>query len=191
MDKFVDIADNHHMATNFAGIGNILRRHTENADSRFDIRRHEPEQERRRKKDDRDAEKIRFDIYDNATVSVEALRVFLENFLKSLSSKSFSENLSLGNPPGQDSPASESPVSAQASHAARQYRTAAETAPKKPAPAGPAVGQELLSNEEVRAIYRILENISLLQVRRIDYLTIEKGETFLASLDNAAQKALQ
>ena len=73
----------------FSTIGRIFSnqppRQAENTDTRQDIQRHDPDFERRRKK--RQSEKEEPFPEDGATVSVEALRIFLENFLKSLSAQ--------------------------------------------------------------------------------------------------------
>ena len=55
----------------------------------------------------------------------------------------------------------------------------------------PDVQKPALENEDVRSIHSLLRDIGVLQTRGIEYLTIERNETFLASLAAAATKALQ
>ncbi len=183
------------MTTNLGNIHNVKPRHAENADARFDIRRHDPDQERRRKEQDSGEKKITFDTYDNAVVSVDALRAFLENFLKSLHKPDTQKNMAAPAEKPEAAPPAESPeraVSAQATRAASLYQSAAKTAPRA-VPPPPAENkkstQDELGNEDVRTIHRLLSDIAILQARRIEYLKIEKGETFLASLSAAVEKA--
>jgi hypothetical protein len=72
------------MFSNFGNIFITRPRHAESTDTRLGIRRHDPEQEGRKKKDGERENEAIFDTDDSATVTVEALRIFLENFLKSL-----------------------------------------------------------------------------------------------------------
>ncbi len=193
----------------FSNLAQIVAkpRHAENADTRHDIRRHDPEQEQRSKKEKGERHST-FDTYDNAVVSVEALRMFLENFLQSLTSGSAGENVNLsaqgfntgfnaginaGNDNPNDNSGSETPrtVDAQASRAASVYQTGAKTAPRVRIPVGNAPAQgSLVDNEDVRRIHGLLRDTAVLQSRGIEYLTIEQRDTFLDSLAAAVAKAL-
>jgi hypothetical protein len=184
------------MFSNLAQILSNRPRHAENSDTRQEIKRHDPDQERR-KKDEKDDDKgVRFDTYDNAVISVSALRVFLENFLNSLTGNAATggEAIALsaqGFDAAEGADATDhKPQSAAASHAANVYQMAAKTARPTPVPvAKPA--EPLLGNEDVRTIHRLMNETLVLQSRGIEYLTIERGETFLASLAAAVAKALQ
>jgi hypothetical protein len=202
-DKTVDnigkLLENY-MFSNLAHILAARPRLAENADARLDIKRHDPDQEERKKKDGEEENKPRFDTYDNAVVSVDALRVFLENFLTSLggapTTPGTEERVALstqgfgnseGVHPGEQGTR---PVSAQASHAANVYKTGAKTARPEIAPA-PKATEPMLENEDVRLIYRLIGDAVVLRSRGIEYLTIERSDTFLTSLAAAVDKALR
>ena len=185
----------------FSNLAQIVTkpRHAENTDARLDIRRHDPEQEQGSKKDKREKGET-FDTYDNAVVSIDALRVFLQNFLESLTSKSGDENVSLSaqgfntrfnadndNPAEDEAPR---PLDAQASRAASIYQTGAKTAPRKYIPVTQAPEGPLLENEDVRRIHGLLRDTAVLTSRGVEYLTIEQRETFLDSLAAAVAQAL-
>lgn len=192
------------MFSNLAQILATRPRHAENADARLDIRRHDPDQEKKHK-DEEEEKKIGFDTYDNAVVSVDALRVFLENFLASLATPG-ARNLNNANTalPAQNFSSEtqlpetpqEKPHSAEASRAANVYQLGAKTAPRPRADVAPVQNnvnpdsENILPNEEVRIIHGLLRDITVLQARGIEYLTIEKEDTFLASLAAAVKKAL-
>lgn len=180
----------------FSNLGNIFvtrPRHAENTDTRLDIRRHDPEQERRQKKDGDTEQKPKFDTYDQATVSVDALRAFLENFLKSLINQQTGQDIRLsGNTDSVRIQPEHARSDARASRAASMYQTAAHTAPRtaqSPMDATETDVPPSLDNEDVRTIHALLADLATLQVRRIEYLTIERGDTFLASLVAAVHKA--
>lgn len=71
----------------FSTIGNIFSgeqkpREAENSDTRLDIKRHDPDQERKKKDDSSEDDVNAFLKEDSATVSTDSLFVFLENFLE-------------------------------------------------------------------------------------------------------------
>jgi hypothetical protein len=183
------------MPINFGHVYSTTNRHTENSDARLDIRRHDPDQQRRNKNQSDADDKPKFNTYDDAVVSVDALRLFLENFLKThaasdstdkteLPAKSFSRE----ERPGQKT------LSAQASRAASAYQNTSsntvknanshiETSPE------PGSGPDL-QTEEIKSIYVLLRDIRILQARGIKFLTIERSDTFLMSLSIAVTNAL-
>ncbi len=181
----------------FSNLAQIVTkpRHAENADTRHDIRRHDPEQEQGAKKDKREQGST-FDTYDNAVVSVDALRVFLENFLASLTAPAAVAEVNLSAQgfnaddmtPDDDTPPR--PVDAQASRAASVYQTGAKTAPRRHIPVTKPPEDPLLENADVRRIHGLLRDTAVLQSRGIEYLTIEQRETFLDSLAAAVAQAL-
>jgi hypothetical protein len=194
VDNITKLLENY-MFSNLAQI-TAKPRHAENADTRHDIRRHDPEQEHRSKKEKGEGHST-FDTYDNAVVSIDALRMFLENFLKSLTTGSAGENMNLpaqGFNAGNDNPEAPEtprPVDAQASRAASIYQTGAKTAPRTHMPVGKAPEQgPAIENEDVRRIHGLLRDTAVLLSRGIEYLTIEQRETFLDSLAAAVTKAL-
>ncbi|MCC7305367.1 MAG: hypothetical protein IT558_03800 [Alphaproteobacteria bacterium] len=182
------------MFSNLVQIFTPQPRQAESSNTRLEIRRHDPDQERRRRPKQEEEEKVRFNTYDNATVNVESLRVFLENFLKSLEKKE-SQNFIPDQGRGEEVQASSGLKNfhGESAVAAGAYRAAARTSPvaSARAPGSPEAEQALLGNEDVRTIYALLRDIETLKSRRIDYLYIERGDTFLASLADAVRRALQ
>lgn len=182
----------------FSGLVNMLTakpRYAENADARQEIKRHDPEQERRKKDQQNEEEKIRFDTYDNAVVSVDSLRIFLQNFLQSMLEKITPVNAAQISPSIEKSNdsafAAAQLISAETSRAVNVYKTAAKTA----RPSVQEMHQESqklpLDNDEIRMIYKLLNETAVLQARGVEFLAIERDETFLKSLDAAVQKALR
>lgn len=182
------------MFSNLANIAPNRPRHAEDADARLDIRRHDPEQEQGSKKGKDGEEKSTFDTYDNAVISIASLRVFLENFLQSLSApvKNADINLSAQGFNGDEQNEEPAPrhIDAQASRAASIYQTGAKTAPRTPVQIAAPDEEPLLENEDVRKIHGLLRDTAVLLSRGVDFLTIERDETFLDSLAAAVKKAL-
>jgi hypothetical protein len=185
----------------FSALGNILvnkPRQAETTDTRQGIRRHDPEHERKKnKKRDSDGP-VGFDEDDSAIVSVAALRVFLENFLKSTENAAPAESKKEENssetiPYAQDAAAEPARPSGQAAHAAHAYqhsaRTGENTYSAADGQASETVAQSLgLSSAEVRTIHTLLEDLKNISDRKIEYLHIERSESFLQSLVEAVKK---
>ncbi|MCF8495982.1 MAG: hypothetical protein K9G62_04860 [Alphaproteobacteria bacterium] len=178
----------------FSALGNIfpeLLRRVENVDTRLDIRRHDPDQEGRRGKDDH-APEDSSEPEDRATMSLEALGLFLENFIKTLETKS---------PSGHTDSSSSMPESmavprassSRAARAAQAYQHAAEATAPSGSLESPVLEESppALESEEIRALYSILVDVKLLRERGVDVLTIERSDTFLNSLRSAVDKALE
>lgn len=192
----------------FASIGQIFQtqpRQAEQSDTRQDIQRHDPEFERRKKKKHHEDE----DLFpeDGATVSVQALRVFLENFLKSLSEEQQNipgpntqdENqaeldLGLEAPPisKQSHPESQvQHVSGQAAYAANTYQHIASAGQKRSILEQTGVSGVPpihLDASEVRTIHAILDDLKIAEERNVEYIRIERSESFLGSIAAAVDK---
>ena len=181
----------------FTSIGNILGvkpRHAEQNDTRQDIQRHDPEFERRRKKKQKAEEEL-FGQEDGATLSIDALSVFLNKFLKELSDKQPSKGFNATSS-GQsenkteqaDSPSAERPVSGKAAQAAGAYQHMAQKQHETS-----ILGEvnennaDLISLDaaEIRTIHAILEDLKLLEDKDIEYIHIQRADSFLQSLVNA------
>lgn len=173
----------------FSHIGNIFApgpRQAEHSDTRQDIRRHDPDQERRRQKRKK-AEDELFQDDHTASVSVTALRAFLENFLKSLKTSETAQPVDQTDitPPPQQG----RQPSGQNAYAASAYQHVAEArAPKSSMLEGvddttaPAIQ---LDASEVRTIHTLLEDLKILQERKIEHIRIVRHESFLQSLVEA------
>lgn len=167
------------------GFFNRLR-HTEHSDAWLGIRRQDPDQGRRGSRERKEESAAGFDTYDNAEVSVDALKAFLENFLLTRHGVSISA-------PSSQKPA-ENNANSASSLAARAAGAYGAAAARNPAMADTAVqaaeAETTHENEDVRAIRRLLADIAILQARGVTTLRLERGETFLESLSQAAKRAL-
>ncbi len=180
------------MFSNVSNIFSVKPREAESADTRLGIRRHDPDQERSKKKGKDEEEKVFFNDGDEATVSVEALQIFLESFLRSLLSTT-------GMPAAPAINAEHTPSTAiantamrdgAAAYAASAYRQASFSAKNKSvfdsAPVqNDAIG---LESHEVRTIYSLLSDLNILAQQNVKTLHIERGGTFLQSLVAAVEK---
>ena len=185
------------MFSNFGNINPIKARQAENADARFGLRRHDPDERRPKKDDDADSP-LHFDEDDSATVSVEALQMFLQNFLKSATESSREAakpaegkpNFARPNIPQQP----RRPVSGVAAQAMSAYQHSAQTARGgaleiHESDKAQSVAESLgLSSGEIRTIETLLVDLKALTQRGIGHVRIERGETFLDSLSAAVNK---
>jgi len=178
----------------FTSLNNILGlnqpRHAEQNDTRQDIQRHDPEYERRRRKR-RDAEEDLFAGDDGATVSVQALTLFLNKFLKELSDKP-KQGFNATSAPKEEKPqtAEENtpPTSGPAAQAASAYQHSAESQ-QQTSILGDINENNAdlisLNGSEVRIIHSLLKDLKLLSDKHIEYIHIERASSFLQSLVTA------
>lgn len=182
-------------------IGNIFApqnthgepRHAENADTRQEIKRHDPDQERNRHK--RDAqEDDPFQDENSTIISVEALRVFLDNFLKSLNEED--DGMQETPPPSpptentQHARAETLRASGKAAIAANAYQSMARrqrnTSLLKDSDMNHAPDIKLEASE-MRVIHTLLDDLKMLSEKNIEYLRIEREGSFLQSIVNAVR----
>lgn len=187
------------MLYNLGRIISNLPRQAEHADTRQAIRRHDPEQERRKKKD-RAASKDTWED-DSAVVSIAALKAFLENLVERPKSD-FSDV-------AQQSPTEYSAPEAQAdddtdargksppavpdatAYASRAYAHAAETSAQQEEQkkmrhdknAASAAGH--LSSEDLQIAHKLLKDIRFLEKEGIETLRITRNASFMDSLYQA------
>ena len=192
----------------FSNIGNIFApkpREAESADTRLGIRHHDPDQDRQKKNRKDKEQQALFSTEDDATVSIEALRVFLENFLRSSSSGTESpEQETAPHPdlteqqPGPRNHADslrEQPETQirneTAARAAHTYQAMADSMDRAPAPASapPLISSTALKGQDVRTIHSLLDDLKILSERNVKHLRIERSDSFLHSLATAAVKA--
>lgn len=183
----------------FSALGSIFStkpRQAEHADTREEIQRHDPDFERGRKKNAPDQEKDTHQ--DNATVSITALKTFLENFIKD-TSQDQAHKQSESSPQTADNQYQPSEIqtpttqaSSTAAKAASAYETMAKTKEKSQIlleTTDQATGPTLdLKAADIRTIHKLIENLEILTTANIEYLHIERAETFLSSLENAVNK---
>lgn len=192
----------------FSQLGPLFKatfRHAEESDTRQYIH-HEDKKDGRRKKDDERADDSSALWEDSTGVSVDALRVFLINFLNGTTIQT---GLA-AQPPGPDSPTATGPasqpaeppprpVSTMAARAVGAYQSMADKLePHHPTyPPVPAAGTgepartdaDLLQGGEVRLIHQLIADLEELAARGVMELKIEPADSFLESLKNAVQLA--
>jgi hypothetical protein len=180
------------MFSNFGNLFITRPRLAEGTDARLDIRRHDPDQESRRKKDEREQGET-FDTDDSATVSIEALRAFLENFLKTLESEKTDTPKISASPaaPVPEMQSSPRPVDGAAAAAAGVYKHVAQKVDRTAIPevSQDAASAPILEAADIRIILQLIEDLKPLSACGVEYLIIERGESFLASLVAAVARA--
>jgi len=189
-------------------IGNIFStapRQAEHTDTRQGIQRHDPDYERPRK-DKNPKEEDDF-TQDGAIVSVSALLVFLENFIKNGADENVQRSTKSDNlNPTVQSTALDFKIqteldlgknenktkSGAAAYAASSYQNAAHTNEKSAVllettdtAGGPSLD---LSAADIRTIHALIEDLKTLNAANIEYLKIERAASFLESLINAVNK---
>jgi hypothetical protein len=179
------------MFSNFGNIFITKPRHAETADTRLGIRHYEPDQERR-KKDEKPEPVSVFDTDDSATVTIDALRAFLENFLKSMTAEKKDGGKFVA--PAEPQPTQNSAPVNHDGAAARAVGVYQHVAQKVDRTATPEVHADvaatpLLKAADIRTIYKLIEDLKPLSDRGIEYLTIERSDSFLNSLVAAVAKA--
>lgn len=161
----------------------------ENTDTRLDIRRHDPDQEHGSDGQDENQNDDGMP-YDETTVSIEALRVFLENFIQS---SALSAGHADGYKPGTIN-MDRARASSQTHKAAQAYKHTAQTTSPDPrirtqgrSAADSSAQLPLMSTEDVRTIEGLLRDLRVLEGSGIQTLKIEKSDTFLNSLVSSVQ----
>ncbi len=184
----------------FSQLGPLFKttlRQAESADTRLEIRREEKENPGK-KRDEQDAADNTGDLWEDSTsVSVEALRTFLIEFLKGRGEdvpearvSAAEENIYAGITP----PPPLRPASPMAAKAVKAYAsTAGQNHHPAPPPVMPEQTEEtvdladLLKADELRTIHALIHELDLLSRKGVQTLTIEKAETFLESLVQAVR----
>lgn len=175
----------------------------QSSDTDLDIRRHDPDQLGKRKDHEKEDEASLFDEEDRAALSIVALMSFLKQFLDSLPQEETEQEQGRVQSPDTGKATShisqrmnsevKRPASAQAKQAYAAYNTASQTSsPSKLSDEDTrkTAHNMGLDTEEIRVIHRLLDDLQALKHRGHAYLAIERSDTFLHSLSNAAQKAL-
>lgn len=185
------------MVSQLGPLFRTMFRQAESADARLEIRREE--KEHRKKRDEADDESAENDAMweDSTTVSIEALRSFLIDFLKSHGADAPQETVSLA---AQDMPPPEQrpPVSSVAARAAKAYG-AFTPAPPPVIPHPDSVSTEeqeadpaaLLPAAEIRAIHTLIADLEALAAGGQTTLSFKMTGTFLESLAAAVRERRQ
>lgn len=184
----------------FSQLGPLFKtvlRQAESADTRLAIRRDEKQDQGKKQDFDSPSEDSSALWEDSTTVSVDALRTFLIEFLKTRGEALTDEETALSAAAHQlqaDRAAPPDPaISAKAARAVKAYGTAAAhpAAPDTPVEETGEDGHEnladLLAADELRTIHRLIHELDLLARRGVSMLAIEKAATFLDALVAAVQ----
>lgn len=174
----------------FSQLGPLFRTHlrqAEKSDARLEIRRDEKQGQGKRQEEEQE-DSAGSDLWEDSTnVSVEALKTFLIQFLKSRGDEvpeapeaaSDSETVTL-------TPEYRPPASNRAAQAVRAYGAMATQPPPAPPPAEQAAQPvdlvSLLAADEVRTMHVLITELEALSRQGVQTLTIEKADTFLEAL---------
>lgn len=175
-------------------------RHAETLDTRQGIRRHEDQDER--KKRGRKKRENEEDLWqDQTSVSVSALHTFLQQLVRDTETKQpaaqkqnvADENIALSdNAKGKSE--SHTPVkpdvAQRSTRAAQAYERTYRATHHDAIPAAPAEGAVPaidLRPEEIRTIHGLIDDLEKLAQRGIETLTLQKSDSFLQSLVDAVQ----
>lgn len=166
-------------------------RHAETLDTRQGIRRHE-EQGGKKRDHEKDEEPDEDDLWeDSTTVSIPALKSFLEQLVGSASRKqdlAAEKDISDSDPEHPHSEAS-SQKSQRAAKAAQAYQRTHRAVhdEERTLPEGSSPQNIELRPEEIRTIHTIIQDLAALSDDGHRELTLQKAESFLQSLVNAVQ----
>ncbi len=178
----------------FSQLGPLFRtylRTAEPADARLEIRRDEKQKQEKKEQEDTEDNNGSVLWDDTTTVSVEALKAFLIEFLKSRNEALLpQEQMADASVYGSLTPESRAPASARAARAVKAYTALSETPPPAP-PSPPAVEDvnlvDLLQADEVRTMHILIAELNGFSRRGVQTLVIEKADTFLEALVRAVE----
>lgn len=189
------------LQTNATPAPQTAARMAEHGDTRMALQRREDEGRRQQGRARKEQDSL---LNDETHVSVEALSLFIDNLLLR-----HDPSEALGAPGGtqpviirQQTEAAN--YASPAAVAARAYASASRTQGKRAAQPVPAMEEAIimqgataarkaapsLSGLEKDQIAAIRENIALLKIRKVEELSIQRGETFLSSILESTARVL-
>lgn len=179
----------------FSQLGPLFKttlRQAEKSDTRLEIRREEKENPGRKDEEDSGAEETSALWEDSTAVSVEALRTFLIEFLKTRG-----DHPSQNSMPDQEAgytptPEYRPPANNTAARAVKAYASTAGQVSAPPPPAEEEPEQtvdlaDLLKADELRTIHVLIHELDMLSRSGVQTLVIEKADTFLEALVQAVR----
>ena len=183
----------------FSQLGPLFRTHlrqAERSDARLDIP-HEEKHDQGKKQEAEKPEEDTAALWEDSTqVSIEALRTFLSDFLKSRGEKPQEGPAAVadeGDVYAGLQPQSRPPANPAAARAVKAYTAMASHSFEPP----PYVAQtnapetidlaDLLKADEVRTMYSLIAELDQMSRRGLQTLTIEKADTFLEALVEAVR----
>lgn len=180
----------------FSQLGPLFRttfRQAEANDTRQSIP-HDERDKNRKKREEEEQKQLENDLWnDDTSVSVEALKAFLINFLKTMPEaqdgtlrKFETPDESLSTRPQEQ----KRPTNTHNAKAVRAYQTMAKqgqtTSIKPPETDKPVYGTaELLDSKELREVYQLIDDLEVLASKGINRLDIPKADNFVESLKNS------
>lgn len=185
----------------FSQLGPLFKTTFRQAESN-DTRQHIPHDERdkgRRKREEAKKESQGPDPWvDDTSVTVEALRTFLVNFLKTmpgaddgLTQEVDQQNQPLSNrPPEQKRPTNTHNAKAVRAYQAMADKSTESKPPPQKRPPPTAATADLLESKELRDIHGLIDDLDNLRARGVQALHIRPAESFVESLKHAVKLAL-
>lgn len=182
----------------FSQLGPLFKttfRQAESNDTRQKIPHEERDNNRKKQNEDGKSENHVELWEDNTSVSIDALRAFLINFLKDLPEAQGLEipNQSTNNAASVRPKEATRPTSTKNAKAVRAYQAQAAHTHETPSPKAPEEDKSkpaTIENKEMRDIYKLIDSLEQLSNRGVQMLTIEKSGDFLTSLRHSVQKIL-
>lgn len=179
----------------FSQLGPLFKttfRQAESNDTRQAIPHDERDKGRKKNEDEHKKEKSPELWEDDTSVSVNALRIFLIDFLKTMPGATDQSAVSKPPPPAQALNATPSPTEGKNAQAIRAYQSMANQSPDIPPPveASAQTGRveptaDLLQSKEIRDIHALISDLDSLSRDGVQTLHILKAESFIESLKNA------
>lgn len=180
----------------FSNLGPLFKatlRQAEQTDTRMSIRKDDP-RDQGKKREGEAEENGDSDLWeDSMGVSIEALRVFLTNFVQGNTAHMVGGAQHTGDQSGQVSvppplPETRAPQNTHTARAMQAYQSMAEkngTAYHAPPPPSFASDVDLVQAEDVRLIHGLIADLKMLSEKGYDTLPLEKSDTFLHALQDA------
>jgi hypothetical protein len=178
----------------FSQLGPLFRTHlrqAEKTDTRLEVRRDDSKDHGKKHGHQAETEDSNALWEDSTSVSIEALRAFLVEFLKSRGNavpEARNENSDNTLIPGLI-PEYRPPASNRAAQAVKAYSSMAgqpfhAPSPETTEPSAPAESDliDLLKRDDVRTMNALITELDALALKGVQTLTIEKADTFVESL---------
>lgn len=177
----------------FSQLGPLFKTHlrqAESTDARLAIRRDEKQDQG--KKDEQAPEENQTDSLweDTTSVSVEALRTFLVEFLKTRGDAFAETSITADTSASPAAMEQRKPVNPRAAAAVRAYSAMAGQNHYEPPAEEPSTEVDLVSllkADEVRTIHVLIHELEQMAKRGVQTLMIEKADTFLEALVQAVR----
>lgn len=177
-----------------------VQRHAEQLDTRIPAKRDAAEDGR--KKNKRGRRPSEFDLHDDMSLSAQALHLFLKNLLKAANQPVSKREIHSDFTKARMTPPKKPSGGGAAAQAASAYQSSAGMAGYSGSsypgmslemPHGDR-GQEYsfdLNADEVRRVYSMIKDLESLIDRGVELLHLEKGTTFLGSIEAAISEEIE